>query len=413
MNKLIARGVLSLLFVSLYYSAPANAAAESSELSLLVGLALETHPLIQSKRSESIAAEANLEGAEWGRYPVPTLESGYDEKTSELESVLRVDQPLWTGGRITSLISAAEARKEAADAAIDEAGLDIVLRTVSAYSEALNQKRKLNHAQAGLASHDRLLAMIKRRVKQEISSVADLRLAESRYFSAQTDVAVIQQAYDDALMRLSQLAGVDVVGVNDVPGLVSLELGSKSQLVEEAQAYSPLLNRLGLEIAASSADVDTARSAYMPQISARFEHSNSASSVDNRFLIVFQAQPGSGLAALSGVKSAEAIKRSLEDARDAARREVEETVQSDYNEWRATSARLDSTRQASEISNQVFESYTRQYVIGKKTWIDVLNATRELTQSRFALEDAIAQSIASKLRVLVYTGRLASFLSKR
>ncbi len=52
------------------------------------------------------------------------------------------------------------------------------------------------------------------------------------------------------------------------------------------------------------------------------------------------------------------------------------------------------------------ESYTRQYVIGRKTWIDVLNAVREATQSQLALEDTHTQVIAVSLRLRAQTGTL-------
>ena len=55
------------------------------------------------------------------------------------------------------------------------------------------------------------------------------------------------------------------------------------------------------------------------------------------------------------------------------------------------------------ISSEVFDSYARQYVIGRKSWIDVLNAVRETMTARFTLADARSQAFAAGLRLQVQT----------
>ena len=93
-------------------------------------------------------------------------------------------------------------------------------------------------------------------------------------------------------------------------------------------------------------------------------------------------------------------------AREAAERDVRERVTLDWNEWLAASLRLENAHQARAMSTEVFESYARQYTTGRKTWIDVLNAVREATQSELAADDARAQMLAASLRLRALTGTL-------
>lgn len=58
------------------------------------------------------------------------------------------------------------------------------------------------------------------------------------------------------------------------------------------------------------------------------------------------------------------------------------------------------------MAAEVFKSYARQYAIGRKSWMDVLNAVREATLAEFTLEDTRAQVIASGLRLRAQTGKL-------
>jgi adhesin transport system outer membrane protein len=58
------------------------------------------------------------------------------------------------------------------------------------------------------------------------------------------------------------------------------------------------------------------------------------------------------------------------------------------------------------MAKEVFESYTRQYTAGRKTWLDVMNTVRESTQSDVAVTDAGTQAAAASLRLKLASGNL-------
>jgi adhesin transport system outer membrane protein len=92
--------------------------------------------------------------------------------------------------------------------------------------------------------------------------------------------------------------------------------------------------------------------------------------------------------------------------RDTAVRDITERVSMDWDEWSAARQRLDNARLASSSAKEVFESYTRQYTAGRKTWLDVLNTVRESTQSESAAADAYAEVTGASLRLRLVTGNL-------
>ncbi|MDP2831781.1 MAG: TolC family protein [Pseudomonadota bacterium] len=376
--------------------------------------ALSTHPLVQGKRSAQAAAKAEQEGAEWQRYPTPSIEASTQtgaQTGGSNASLLRVDQPLWTGGRITAGIAAAGSRHDAAGMAIDEARQELALRVIAAGSEALRQQARQRHAQASVGEHEKLLAMIRRRVTQEVSPLADQRLAESRLYSTANELSSSSQALANALAQLSQLIGpgqtvteIDPWSYSEAakPGNLPDDL---FQMLDRALAHSPALRRLSFEAEAANADIDSKRSAYMPQLSLRLESSQGSVS-DNRALLVLLAQPGAGLSAKSGVDAAFHRREATRLAAETARRDVRQQVSLDWNEWTAARARQDFAEQARGTSAEVSESYARQYTAGRKTWLDVLNAVRETTQAEQALVDARSQMQAAVLRLKVQTGGL-------
>jgi adhesin transport system outer membrane protein len=371
--------------------------------------ALASHPAVQGRRSAQAAAQADLDGAKWQRYPALSVETAAPT-SGETSGLVRIEQPLWTGGRITAGINAAGSRVDAAGAAVDEERLNLSLRVIAGYTEATRQKARHRYAATGVVEHERLLGMIRRRVTQEVSSQTDQRLAESRLFQAANEQSAAAQAFNNSLAQLTQLAGAPVA---EVAMLETSEVAAPAALdavLPQALSYSPVLRRLSYEEEAAKADITSRRSAYMPQLALRLEKNlgqfNDGRTNNSRAMLVLLAQPGAGLSAVSGVDAAIAIREAARMARVAAERDTRERVTLDWNEWVAARQRMENANQSSDMSTEVFESYTRQYVIGRKTWNDVLNAVREVTLSQFALEDARAQTIAAGLRLKAQTGTL-------
>lgn len=370
--------------------------------------ALATHPAVEGRRAGLEAARADREGTEWQRFPTPSIESNARNAGGN-SSIFAVEQPLWTGGRISAGIRAAGFREAAAQAAVVEAKQTTALRVILAYTEVLRQKQRQDFAKAAVDEHDKLLALITRRVQQEISPPADRDFAQARLAQTATDLSFANQSLQIAQGQLGYLVGRQIQNVE----AIRLEGRAIPAVLDDALVLavgiSPVLARLEQDALAAGEDVTTKRSVIMPQLSFRLEkQTGSLPTVlpDNRAMLVLRAQPGAGLSAGSAIAAAQRRKDEARLAREEAERNVREQVQTAFAEWRAAHVRLESTRQSTEMSQSVFSSYTRQYVTGRKTWIDVLNAVREVSQSQFTLADAEALLQASALRLWLLTGGL-------
>jgi adhesin transport system outer membrane protein len=366
--------------------------------------ALSNHPLMLGRRSAQDAAKADREGAEWMRYPSPTIEATNQDNGLK-SGLVRLEQPVWAGGRITAGIDAAGSRLESAKAAVEEAKRDLSLKVIAVYTEALRQKARLQYAKQGVDEHEKLLAMIRRRVAQEVSSPADQNLAESRLYSAANNLSLANQSLANALAQLSQLNGKPVTEISE-KGLSDTGVpASFNSALTQALDYSPSLKRLKYEEQAAAADVNTKRSAYQPALSIRLEK-DIGQLHDRRAMLVLLGQSGAGLSAFSGVDAALSRREAARLTLEAAERDLRDTLALDWNEWEAARLRLDNANRTKALATEVFESYTRLYTTGRKSWIEVLNAVLEATQSQFAVEDARAQALAASLRLRVQTGTL-------
>jgi adhesin transport system outer membrane protein len=111
-----------------FIAAPAQ--AQPLSLSDAYRMALQSHPSVQQRRSGIAASEQDLKAAEWQRFPTVTGEHTRQLETphpiltnsSQAGATWRVEKPLWTGGRISSVIDAAELRRQAAEFSLEEIG---------------------------------------------------------------------------------------------------------------------------------------------------------------------------------------------------------------------------------------------------------------------------------------------------
>jgi adhesin transport system outer membrane protein len=373
--------------------------------------ALQSHPSVLGKQSALEAAKADLDAAKWQRYPTMSVQTGKANDGQSNTGALTIQQPLWTFGRISGGIDAARARQGEAAAAIDETRQDLLVKVINAYVEAMRQQARKVAAEQGLEQHQKLLDMITRRVEAEASAPIDKELAQSRLFQASNDLSSTKQALASALTQLSELTGQPVSAVADYSFDSSSLPNSVGRAFDLAEATSPTIRRLALEEQAADADITVKKSAYLPQLSLRYEKywgtnpiATATSSQSSRVMLAVEAQPGAGLSAVSGVKGAEARKAAATQDRAGAERDLKQQVASDWDAFTEAQRRYASAQHFSTSSKAVYESYVRQYTTGRKTWLDVLNTVRESTQSDYAVIDARTEMTGAALRLAVRTG---------
>jgi adhesin transport system outer membrane protein len=396
----------------------APAAARDWTIPALLLAAETTHPAVAGRRADQAAAQAGREAAGWQRFPTPSVAFGSHAiggsgagGLNGSTRAIRLDQPLWTGGRIAAGIDAADHRLEAANVAINETRLDLRMKVAAAASEALHQQERLRVAQGHVAQLDKLLGMIRRRVKQEVSAVADLNLAQSRKLASLNDVNSSKQALRTALVQLEQLVGEPVSRVRESRGDEAGPAGDKSALLARTLDTSPRLQRLRYEEQQAEAMVRVRRSALSPEVLLRLENVQGAAltgngGTSNRALLVVQWQIGAGLSAMSGVSEARSQLESVRQARASTVRDVTQQFESDWTQWIDSRARLAVARQIRDSTAEVADSFSRQYVAGRKSWLDMMNSVREVEQAELASVDVRYEVLAAALRLRLESGTL-------
>jgi len=399
--------ILALLSLSVSITLQAESPREAQALSVdqAMQYAIKTHPLILSAEGQYRAAKSELTASRWSRFPTvgaSARENSFDEK----QDVTTASMPLWMGGRINADIDLAKSKRDGALSGISEAQQSVMLETIGLFFDYFKSEKKLEIASLNVDEHQRLYEIIERRVEAETSPDVDAMLAQARLQSARS--AQIQAAsikdISKASLELTVGRVIDAVLVNNNPEPFGISL---NEAVATGIKVSPRIARIESEVKGFEANIKSAKSALYPQVSLGYEkrfNDPDSSRVDQEETFVsVQFQPGAGLAVASSISAAKLRKQSARDSLEAEKRELRRQIKTAWNEYASVSFQLEPSKMLVDATNSVIESYLRQYAVGKKSWLDVLNAQREATQARNTLVDFEVQYLTSiyRLRVLM------------
>lgn len=388
------------------FAGAAQAQAPLADLPSLMRDVVTLHPDVRTRQSDAQAAGFELEAARWGRYPGLTTE--LETQPGGVQAIARLEQPLWTGGLVQSRIDLASARLGGSQAAITQTQQDLLQRTATAFFEIVRLNARQQIAQANEAEHQRLMDIIQRRVQAEVSPATDQTQAQARLQQATTERLQVQRLIDATRLTLNELVG-RTVGDLAPPQSVVLSGWDEHSLVQAALRYSPERQRLLAQSDLASAEIGVARAQFMPRVVLGYQARLGQLPVGGdrgRAYIAMQLQTGAGLSSLAGVQVAESRRQSSLDAIEAHDRVLAQQVRSLWAERSAILLQLEPVRGLLTASNDIVASYLRQFQVGRKNWLDVLNAQRESTQARYSLADLEAPLLRIETQLLIFTGHI-------
>ncbi len=378
-------------------------AAVSPALFAAVERATDSYPSIEAGRTLVRAARSDVRAAKNLRLPSVGVQGVAVGTGGGLGSQVVVDQPVYSFGRLEAVIDRAQAQRMVRAAEVDELVMNVALDTVNAYFDIARLAKRQAILGSSLEEHRLLLDSIGRRVQQEVSAQSDLELARSRVAQLEQDLALTVAQRQAVTARLYQLVGDSGYDAGNVPVYdPAIHHPNPDGAIEQAVACSPRRERLNAQTLVARAETKQARRAFWPQLSAQYSYNNI---IGSRAGLAITAQTSGGLSNLAAADAAKARETSTELDVQTAERELRERVASDLVENAAARGRVTSSASAAGSAEAVTESFKRQFIAGRRTWLDVMNATREATSAELGSSDAEFGAMASAARILIQTCR--------
>lgn len=283
----------SLLILALAAPAPPDAAApETLRLTLEQARerAAQASARLGQLRALEQSSEAGLRGARAGRLPQLDLAAGYTRQSHvpEFSVVLpgtgvlpvfpdipdnwraraALGLPLYTGGRLTAAIEAAQRQLDASGKDTQAARADLRLEAAVAFWVLVNGRESVRVLSEGLAAYDQHLQDARNRVEQGLAATNELlavQVERDRAELQRLQASSAARAAEANLQRLLDLPST--TAIEPVPGEA---VAPPPGLDREALAQAALLARPELEAArarlqAAEAAVRVQRAARLPQ----------------------------------------------------------------------------------------------------------------------------------------------------
>jgi outer membrane protein len=407
--------------------APMTAAttAGAETLPEALALAYDSNPTLLQQRAQQRALDETYVQARTGLRPTVSLSAtggyvrndppsgpGGDSHSGQL--ALTASQSLYTGGRTSAEIRAAEATVMAGRQSLRDAEAQLLQQVVQAYTDVRRDQQLLvirtANVQVLKSQLDETTA------KFEVGQVTKTDIAQARAQYAQARAAL---AAAEGQLKLSRSAYQAVVG--QAPGDLAPEpeLPGAPATVDAAfdiaEHGNPRLAAAGLSEQASRARIDLARAGRMPTVAANAS-----------FGFAGQAPPlnadtyGRQLSAtltvtqplFSGGLISSQIRQALENNNsdrlgvERARRDTVQLVSNAWNNILTTRSGLSASQEQRDAASIAFEGVREEYRAGLRTTIDVLLAQQALRDADLAVVTARHDEYVARAQLLNALGRL-------
>ena len=394
----------------------------SQNLPTLISTALMSHPSIASQKAQMQAAEIGIETAKWQYFPTPAVSTERANAASgdpfyggdKNVTTVRLQQPLWTNGRLTAGKEKAQASLAYETADLNETSLQISLKVAQAYADFLASHWRMQSTEQSLATHQKLREQVQRRMELGVQSDADLQLAQTRLDSVRSDLSAARARVETYAVRLKQLIG-QPINLGELLANLSSPLAlsvSQDMALEAALAINPTIQKARAQSQIQDAMVEENRSALLPDVYVRAERQFGAFSIQtssafqDRIFVGLSTQLGAGLTVLSNVKAAQARSLAAKEEVQTQTLSISEQVLTDYAQVTRLAEQTQALASALTSQEQVMLSHDRQFLAGRKSWTEVLNTARELSQAQAQLTDIKANHIAVSWRLALFVSGL-------
>jgi adhesin transport system outer membrane protein len=376
--------------------------ARAETLQEAVELTLKTNPdvLIESARRESTTE--TLTQAKGGYMPKidistgggrerkdnATVQSTYGSSISQKkqERSLSLTQMLFDGFATASEVARQQARTESADHKLAATSEQTALKAVEAFLEVLRLSEILNLTKENLLAHQRTFDQIKVRVTGGMARKSDLDQIDARMALAGSNLTAAEANLDVAAINYKLVVGA-MPGELAKPKSPGDELmpGTPDEATYFAIQNSRFLKSADADVAAAKAQHQSSKSGLYPRLDLEMGRSDSftANGVDsqkdltNYVMLRMRYNIFRGGADTGRVSETRHQSREAQEVRNRAERQIEQSVRLAWSAHRAARDRLPNLRKHAESSFLTREAYTKQFSLGQRTLLDLLDTENE------------------------------------
>ncbi|WP_162618352.1 MULTISPECIES: TolC family outer membrane protein [Salinicola] len=407
--------------------------AQAQTLTQAVTQAVMEYP---TTRTEMARYQQNLDDAraQRGAYlPSVDLETrvGYGENESEIDGVSQSSDPhnyrraqitlsqlIWDGNTTIERIRQADAESDYQRWQVAAAANQIGLVTVQSYLDVLQSQRLLELAQRNVDTHQRIASDIRRREELGAGTTTDTSQVEGRLAQAQASLISARNNLDDAVSAFVRYVGESPRNLN-LPDDVDMGAvpGDFDSAMAMATSDNPLVISASHSIEAARHEVAAERGDFLPTFRAEasrlasrdYDYEGNDADDWNADLVMSWNLYRGGIDSAEMHSREEALRAVRYDS-DRSLREIRDELRLAWNARDYITSQLPFLRRHVEASEQTRVNYRKQFDIGRRTLLDMLDSETELFDAQQAQVQAEFSLRQANYRLLSATGQLLDTL---
>ena len=334
---------------------------------------------------------------------------------------LSFSQPLWTGGRVSAAVNAANADVLSGRENLRRVESSVLTSVIQAYSDTRRDQESLRIRQENVAVLTRQLQESQARFDVGEITRTDVAQSQARLAQAQ---ALMQSAV--AQLAISRATYATLVGQNPgdlapEPSLAYLLPTDPDEAYKVAEQFNPQLRAQQFTEVASRARVAGARADRMPSVSLNASYGFNGPAIPDRPADILQSNlytrgvtatiQGSVPLFTGGLTTSrirQAVDRNNADkiTIEGVRRNVLQGVTQFWSQLIAARSNIASSDEQVRAARIAAEGTRQEQQVGLRTTIDVLNAEQELRQAELNAVSSRRDEFVAAANVLATMGRL-------
>lgn len=381
----------------------------SSGISSALQATLKNHPAIKGKLAEVETKGYVADNARSRRYPNLNVQASVLEDDTKPGTV-QLQQPLWAFGKIDIPIEVADADILAEQSSLLQLQRTLIEETAVTYATAEGTHERERISNNNIEELKLLYEHVQRRQVGQLASNVDVLLATSRLIQARTQH---QKIKGELLVTLSELQALTQATVNTetpvdrtLAQLPDLQAVETSALENNAEVrYKQKLIEL------ARLEVKRERVSDSPTLFFNVERDifDAAETSDDELRVAFVLEgsvQGLGFSGTSRVNQAASRLVVARQGLKVTENDVKQRVHSLMTNRKVQASLSQYQEDSVSALSDTLDSYKRQYESGRKSWLEVLNIQRELTEQRIQLSQTENDWLVTSLRLAALTGRL-------
>lgn len=287
------------------------------------------------------------------------------------------------------------------------------LEAVRAFMDVVRYSKLVGIAEENYAIHKGIYEQILQRVTQGVGRRVDLEQIAGRLALAESNLVNELSNLNDVSARYARITGDAPPNELKLPGLNLSLVPPANDVMVLADRRNPSLQAARAFYRAAEAEIDVRRGAFSPTLDLRANKSGTHNKdgvkgrTDEQAIeLVLSMNLYRGGADRARLASATERRDEAEALGVKACRDMRQQVSIAYNDTVRIGGQLESLRQHQLSTEKARDAYRKQFDIGQRTLLDMLDSENELFEARRELLNAELNQQLAVYRVLGESGRL-------